>query len=62
MAEVKAKKKDEMSPAAYNLLCVGDVLVSVQGISMEKTSFDDQLSLLRSMSRPVLLEFVPYES
>ena len=62
MAEIKGKKKLELPAAAYGLLCVGDVLVSIQGESVDGTPFDVQLAHLRTARRPLLLEFVSSEA
>jgi hypothetical protein len=62
VAEIKSKKKQEMKDGAYSLLCVGDIVVSIQGAHVEGLSFDDQLEKLRNTSRPLFLEFISSEN
>lgn len=62
VAEIKGKKRQDMKDGAYSLLCVGDVIVSIQGTPVEGLSFDDQLSKLRTTSRPLFLEFLSSET
>jgi hypothetical protein len=58
---IQAKLRDQLDAQVDRLLCVGDELVSVQGVPLSHCggSFKEKLEYIRAAPRPLQLGFLP---
>eukprot|EP01041_Mallomonas_annulata_P007786 gene7786-15927_t len=59
IAIIRSKDIKVISPTVSHLLCVGDQLVMVDGVSVTGLSFNEQVNLLMNSQRPIIVGFIP---
>ena len=57
-AIIQCKHPEIMNHLVYNLLCVGDRLIAVNEINVEKVSYLKKLEMIKQMNRPIILDFM----
>lgn len=47
-----------MNSSVYNLLSIGDILIAINGVNIEKVPYLDKIEMIKQKTRPLTLDFI----
>lgn len=47
-----------MNNFVFSLLCIGDILIAINDVNVERLTFLEKIELIKQKNRPIILDFM----